>query len=220
MPQGLAAELECGILNTYGARWICASDTIGLGFAQGKTMLWSRPVLERAGGILALAAEPAEDVAATKLIQRLGLRVRLIDAPFGQPLGKRTFGEVWKRQIRWFRLRRVTFPSIYAWEILPNAIWAMIAAAFVASELGYSPWPAVAAVAALCYGAEAMIANAARWHLNWRSPFLWFARDVLLPLLWIEGWRDESLSWRGNAMSIARDSPNPKQDLIRRSRRV
>jgi ceramide glucosyltransferase len=212
MPQGLAAELECAMLNTFEARWQYAADTVGLGFAQGKAMCWHRSVLERGGGIRALAAELAEDAAATKVVRGLDLRVRLVDAPFGQPLGLRTFREVWRRQVRWSRLRRVTFPLIFAAEILPNPLWAVAAAGFVASEIGYAPWPAAVAVAALCYGAEALIANAAAWHMNWRAPLLWLVRDLLLPVLWVEGWLGHDFSWRGNAMTV---SPERAERLSR-----
>src|SRR5262249_2774023 len=60
-PDGFWAELECAFLNTYQARWQYTSDSIGLGFAQGKSMLYRRRLIEDAGGIGALAAEPAED---------------------------------------------------------------------------------------------------------------------------------------------------------------
>lgn len=92
MPDGLWAEVECAFLNTYQARWQYAADSVGLGFAQGKTMLWRRADLERAGGIRALGAEIAEDAAATKVVRRLGKRVRLVDRAFGQPLGRRRCG--------------------------------------------------------------------------------------------------------------------------------
>ena len=42
MPSGFWAEVECAFLNTYQARWQYAADSVGLGFAQGKTMLWRR----------------------------------------------------------------------------------------------------------------------------------------------------------------------------------
>jgi ceramide glucosyltransferase len=73
-PQGVWAELECAFLNTYQARWQYLADSLGFGFAQGKTMLWRRPDLERAGGIPALAREVAEDAASTKVVRGAGLR--------------------------------------------------------------------------------------------------------------------------------------------------
>src|SRR3954453_5090652 len=47
--------------------WQGFADSVGLGFAQGKTMLFRRAVLESAGGIRALGLESAEDAAFTKL---------------------------------------------------------------------------------------------------------------------------------------------------------
>ena len=56
-PENFWAELECAFLNTYQARWQGFADSVGLGFAQGKTMLFRRVVLESAGGIRALVEE-------------------------------------------------------------------------------------------------------------------------------------------------------------------
>ena len=77
-----AAVIECGFLNTYEARWQYAGESFGFGFAQGKTMLWRRDILEAGGGIEALGAEIAEDAAATKLIHAQGLSAHLVDRPF------------------------------------------------------------------------------------------------------------------------------------------
>ena len=155
LPEGIAAEIECAFLNTYQARWQYAADAAGLGYAQGKTMLWRRPDLERAGGLRALASEPAEDAAATKVVRAQGLRVRLVDGPFGQPLGVRTLKEVWRRQVRWARLRRVTFKSLFALEILSTSLPLLLAAALLSDFHGYSPWSGAAAVAIVWYGAFA-----------------------------------------------------------------
>ena len=77
-------------LNNHQARWQLTADRIGLGFAQGKSMLYRRSIIDGAGGIRALATEPAEDAATTKIVRKAGLRVRLVDALFGQPLGERS----------------------------------------------------------------------------------------------------------------------------------
>src|SRR5262245_4496749 len=45
---GFWAELECAFLNSYQARWQYVADTIGIGFAQGKSMLYRRHMIERA----------------------------------------------------------------------------------------------------------------------------------------------------------------------------
>lgn len=108
-PEGFWAELECAFLNTYQARAQYFADTVGLGFAQGKTMFWRRAVLDQAGGIRALAADLAEDATSTKVVRVSGRRVQLVDRPFEQPLGYRSALDVWRRQSRWARLRRACF---------------------------------------------------------------------------------------------------------------
>ncbi|WP_409561294.1 ceramide glucosyltransferase [Hyphomicrobium sp. MC8b] len=202
-PIGFWAELECAFLNTYQARWQSAADTIGFGFAQGKSMLWRRDILDDAGGIEALGAEIAEDAAATKIVRSHGLDVRLVDRPFEQPLGLRTRAQVWDRQVRWARLRRATFPLFYAPEILSGCTLPAAAAAVAATAFDVDPLMALAGLLSLWLGAEVLLAHAAGWHLRWHSPFTWLLRDALLPVLWVEGWVGDTFVWRGNDMSVA-----------------
>ena len=95
-------------------------------------MLWRRADLERAGGIETLAKEVAEDAASTKVVRGAGLKVRLVDDPFAQPLGHRTAAEVWNRQLRWARLRRASFLPFFLPEALSGAVLPMLALAIVA----------------------------------------------------------------------------------------
>jgi ceramide glucosyltransferase len=205
-PDGFWAELECAFLNTYQARFQYLADTLGAGFAQGKTMLWRRAVLNHAGGVEALARELAEDAAATKVVDAQGLRVRLADAPFGQPLGHRGAAEVWNRQVRWAQLRRASFPVCYFPELLTGAPLPLLACWLVAASADIPPAAAVLALAALWYGGEAALAHAARWHLSALSPLAFLLRDLLLPVLWVNGWRRQFV-WRGNAMRAGSLSP-------------
>ncbi len=202
-PDDLWGELECAFLNTYQVRWQYFADTIGCGFAQGKTMLWRRETLEAAGGIRALGAELAEDAAATKILARAGLRVRLVDAPFRQPLGRRRAIDVWNRQVRWARLRRASFPAYFLPEIFSGALFPLIAAAYAAAGVGIPVATTVGALALFWYGAEYLLTRAAGWPLSALSPLAWVLRDLLLPVLWIEAWLGRDFVWRGNHMRIA-----------------
>ena len=203
LPHGFWAEVECAFLNTYQARWQYAADTLGLGFAQGKTMLWRRADLERAGGIRVLGAEVAEDAAATKVVRRAGRRVRLVDRPFGQPLGRRSAAQVWSRQVRWAKLRRATFPACFLPELLSGSLAPMLAAAYAASALGLPVVGTAAAVAAFWYACDGLLARMAGWHLGSWSLVAWIVRDLMLPVLWTQAWLGKSFSWRGNDMSLA-----------------
>jgi ceramide glucosyltransferase len=204
-PDGLWSELECAFLNTFQARWQLAADATGIGFAQGKTMLWRRDILEDAGGIRALAAEPAEDAAGTKIVRARGLRVRLVPCPFPQPLGPRKLTEVWRRQLRWGRLRRVSFKLFFVPESMAGGFFPMLAnAALVAA--GTLPLAGGLGIGAAWYGAEAALAFALGWQLSLRSPLLWMLRDAMLLFLWIGAWTGSGFVWRGNAMNMRHSS--------------
>jgi ceramide glucosyltransferase len=204
-PANFWAELECAFLNTYQARWQCLADSAGFGFTQGKAMLWRRELLERIGGIEALGCEAAEDAAATKIIRGLGLKVRLVVAPFFQPLGERRLADVWKRQVRWARLRRGTFKVCFAPELFAGGL-VPLAACALAVAAGAFPVEFLLLAIAGWYGTEAALAFAAGWPLTLRTIAAAMARDALLPLLWLSAWTGDDFEWRGNAMTLAEET--------------
>jgi ceramide glucosyltransferase len=106
---------------------------------------------------------------------------------------------VWARQLRWARLRDASFKRYYVLELLSGGLVPLTAAAYVLAAAGL-PVGGVIAIAAVWYGAEAMLAYAAGWHLSVRSPLAWMLRDLLLPLLWIRGWLGKDFVWRGKEM--------------------
>jgi ceramide glucosyltransferase len=201
-PAGFWSEVECAFLNTYQARWQYGADSAGCGFAQGKTMLWRRQDLAAAGGIGALALEIAEDAAATKVVRQLGLRATLVDAPFAQPLGRRTARQVWDRQMRWSRLRRLTFPALFAPELLTGSLPPIAAGALAADWAGISAAIVVLALGVVWFGSEALLARIVGWQLSPLSPFAWLVRDLLLPALWLQAWVCADFKWRGNDIRV------------------
>jgi ceramide glucosyltransferase len=214
-PEGMWAELECAFLNTYQARWQYVIDSVGCGFAQGKTMLWRKSDLEAAGGIEALGKEVAEDAAATKIVRRAGLKVRLVDRPFVQPLGFRGAAEVWHRQVRWARLRRASFLPYFLPEAFAGAVLPMIAAAVLADAADLSPALGAGALAVVWYGAEMALAAAAQWHLPFLYPLYGFARDLLLPALFVSALGGSDFVWRGNEMQVERMQARRVMALVR-----
>jgi ceramide glucosyltransferase len=209
---GFWAEVECAFLNTHQARWQYAGAGVGLGFAQGKSMLWDRAILERHGGLQALASDLAEDAAATKLVRSAGLHVHLAQAPFEQPLGYRTLREVCKRQIRWARLRRVSFPLYFAPEIASGAPVPVFAALLATGmHLDVASASALLVVVSL-YGMEAALAGSKGWHLTWRFPLACLARDVIFVPIWLYAWFGKSVVWRGNPVTIEARISRPVQE--------
>jgi ceramide glucosyltransferase len=199
-PDGFWAEIECAFLNTYQARWQYIVDSFGRGFAQGKTMLWRRDDLERTGGIEALGKEVAEDAAATKIVRGAGLKVRLVDRPLAQPLGRRSASEVWHRQLRWARLRRASFFMYFLPEIVSGGVLPITCAATLASAFGWPTLLCTAGFGAIWYGGEMALAAAAGWHVSPLHPLYGLLRDLMLPALFVGALRGNDFVWRGNAM--------------------
>ena len=212
-PQTVWAELECAFLNTYQARWQYFADGIGLGFAQGKAMLWQRKLLDSSGGIEALGSEIAEDAAATKIIRALGLRVRLVAPAFVQPLGHRNLVDVWHRQLRWARLRRITFKLFFVPELFVGILPPLAAAAALTAAAGWPMIGTLVPLVAAWYAAEALLAYCAGWQFSLWSIPIWMLRDALCPALWVAAWAGDEFEWRGHVMTGAIDIFEPEQAL-------
>jgi ceramide glucosyltransferase len=202
-PSGFWAELECAFLNAYQARMQYAIDSMGWGFAQGKTLFFRRADLDH-GGLERLASEPAEDAAATKMMQARGERVKLA-GPFAQLIGPRTPLQVWKRQVRWARLRRASFPHFFAPEVFAGLLPPLLALGFGLNELGLLSPAALSGFAILWYAPELLLQKMARWPRSITAPLL---RDLMLPLVFAAGVAGRSFEWHGRRMSIAR-APAP-----------
>jgi ceramide glucosyltransferase len=204
-PTTFWSMVECAILNTFQARWQYGAEAIGLGFAQGKNMMWRREVLDRAGGIRALACEIAEDAASTKVIRAQNMNIRLVDMPFEQPLGDRSAHEVYSRHVRWARLRRVTFPAHYAPEFMNGSFVAVALGAYAALEIGGNPTIATLtaiAIVATMHGGELWLAKVCGFPLDWRKPFALLIRDLLLPVMFVDALLFDDFVWHGNAMTV------------------
>lgn len=198
-PEGLWGAVEAAFLNGFQARWQLAADTLGLGFAQGKTLMWRRAVLDKAGGLPALGHDLAEDVAATKTVRAQGLKVRLARRPFGQPIGRRSLRAVWDRQLRWSRVRRDGFAGLFVLEILLGP-WAP---ALGLTLLGGAAWLPLFAL--LWYGTEWAMTRAFGWPSRPLDLLAAVLRDLCLPVLWVATWARRGISWRGNAMEPQRE---------------
>ena len=187
---------------------------VGYGFAQGKTMLWRRDVLEAGGGIEALGAEIAEDAAATKLVHRAGLRAHLVSQPFQQPLGRSALarrlgaagalGAAAARHLpALFRARAVDDQPVHLSR--PRRSRRRNRA-----STRRSPRPRRPRLVRRRGGAGARRRLAA----GWSSAPPGSRAISLLPWLWIQGWNRDQFVWRGNVMSVdddalATDGPGP-----------
>mgnify|MGYP006268347925 CR=1 FL=1 len=208
-PVGFWAELECAFLNSYQARMQYAIDTLGHGFAQGKTLGFHRADLDH-GGFAQLASEPAEDAAATKMMQSKGRRIRLA-GPFPQLVGPRTAQQVWKRQLRWARLRRASFPQFFAPEALSGSLPPLLLLLVGLTAFDLASPAAAACFLVTWYTPELLLLRIANWPRSLAAILL---RDLMLPLVFIGGCAGSNFEWHGKRMT-ATGTPTTSSRIAR-----
>jgi ceramide glucosyltransferase len=204
-PESFFANIECAFLNTHQARWQLFADQLGIGFAQGKNLMMRKSIMEPLGGMAALAREPAEDAASTKIVRGAGLKVRLTDTPYPQPLGPRTMAEMWSRQVRWARLRRATFPILYLPEILCGFLVPLVAGMSAAWLQGFDGWTVGAAILAGWIGCELLLARIIGWHVSKSLPLAIVARDLLSLFVYVWGFASGGIEWQGHEITTKRE---------------
>ena len=186
-PKSFAAEIECAFLNTYEARWQYAAEAAGFGFAQGKTMLWRRDILETGGGIEALGAEIAEDAASTKLIHAQGFDAHLVCQPFQQPLGARRMKDVWSRPASLGAASARDLSAAFCPRDPDDQTVDDQRGGFRRAGVRDQRLDERRARGAVLVCARSRARFVAGWPMGWRSPPAWIIRDLLLPALWSVG---------------------------------
>ncbi len=201
-PERFWALFECAILNTFQARWQYGAEAIGIGFAQGKNMMWQRHVLDRAVGIMALGAESAEDAAATKIVRARNMGIQLVDMPFEQPLGARTAGQVYSRHARWAGLRRATFPLHYAPEVMNGSFVYIVSGAYAAQAFGYSSAMIALLIVGAIYSGEILLAQCCSFPLGWIMPLALLVWDAIIPEMFNDGLITNDFVWHGEDVTV------------------
>lgn len=197
-PRNFVAELECAMLNGYGARWQSAAAALGLGVAVGKILFVRKADLDRAGGLAMAAAHPCEDRAIDGALRRVGRRVIMAHETVDYPIGVRRFRDFWSRHQRYMWCRRAFSGFVFFIEpVLGGAVASLAGGLFWGAVAGAAAgWLAAVATLAGWFLIEAVHLRLQGWHLSWRSPPAWLARECLLPLLWFRAVTARTLRWQ------------------------
>ena len=208
-----AAHVEAAIINGSHARMLYLASALGQGHGVGKIMLFRRTDFERAGGFTAIGHTVGEDNAMAKAMNRIGKKAVFSHRPVRQILGRRSFLDVYQRQMRWSVIRRKEELLSFLAEPICLTLPALVAAGLAAPVAGLGPAVAIAATFGLWLGAETLLSIAKGWQLSLAAPVTLLVREALVVAVWVNAWMTEEVVWANGRVRVHAAPPAaPEQE--------
>ena len=196
-PENFAGRIEAYLINGH-ARLLLTASVLGLGFGVGKTMLFRRSDLARAGGVAALSDTLAEDTALAMEFARLGLKTVFSHRTIAQETGARSFAEIYERQLRWSVIRRKNERFTFPLEPLASPLPAAFAGALAAPLLACPAWLGFSSTLLVWFSAETFFALAKGWDVTPWSPLAFLGREILALTAWLRAFTTYDVVWAEN----------------------
>ena len=194
-------------MNAYGPPPLLASSIIGWGNCLGKVMLFRRQDFYRAGGVAAIASTFGDDSALGKEMARLRLRTVYTTSHVCQSIGRRSFQEVWDRQLRWMMIRHAEAPLAFYLEPFFGGAFTALIGIFGTPVLGAPWWFLAAATLVIWRALDATVLICKGWGWSRMSLIAGFCWDMIVPIVWFRAWFTRSVRWGGAEIKIFGEVP-------------
>lgn len=169
-------------------------------FGLGATLLFRAADLRAMGGFQALADYLADDYQLARCLTKLGRRVVLSKLVVETCLTGRTWGEVWRHQVRWARTIRVSRGGGYLGLPLANgSLWAL-AALLAGAWWAALPLLVLRIAVGLTVGVGVLNSQEVRRHF-----YLIPLRDLWGFAVWCRGLAGNTVEWRESRLRLTRD---------------
>jgi ceramide glucosyltransferase len=165
-------------------------------------MLFRRCDFARAGGFDAMAYSLAEDTAISKALAAIGLKTVFAHRSVRQLIGRRTFREIYERQVRWSVIRRAHEPLTFPFEPIASPLPAACAAALAASLVATSPGAAFVAVLLGWFACEVGVAWLKGWKISALSPLAFLGREILALAAWARAFTTHDVVWANGRFDV------------------
>jgi ceramide glucosyltransferase len=194
----LPSNLGAMQINHYFLPGALLARALGRQDCLGATMMLRRDTLDRIGGFPALVNHLADDNVLGRLVQELGLKVRLADTVPATTVPETSFAALWHHELRWARTIRALVPVQFAASVLQYPLaWAALAVLLA--------WGAPASLAWFA-AAWALRALAARGTdrtlgLPFGSP-VWLLplRELMSVTVMVASYAGRQVDWRGHTL--------------------
>jgi ceramide glucosyltransferase len=202
-PSGLGGLLEATYLNTFYAKTMTLASAIGFPCVIGKSMMFTRTVMERMGGILSLKDYVAEDYTSGRKVIGLGLRVVVMSEPVTQHIGDYAFEIFWNRHVRWGRIRKLQSPPAFFIELMLGSLVSGILGALVFRHLYGVPIQIFLPLHLLYWlSCDSIVMSVMGQKMTLRGLAVWTLRELSYLPLWIQIASSNSIMWRGNPRRV------------------
>jgi len=198
---GLPARLGASWINHTFLPGALLARALGRQDCLGATMALRREMLERVGGLEALADHLADDNVLGQLVRAQGCSVALARAVPATTVAEATLGALFRHELRWARTIRALEPAGFAASILQQKlVWALLA-------LLVAPGPVTVALFGGVWVGGALAAREIDRALGGGSGLaittpVWLlpARELMSALVWIVAHLGDRVEWRGQAL--------------------
>lgn len=186
-----------GIASDFAPSVLVAPYVGVRGFGLGSTLLFRRAQLRQIGGFEALENYLADDYQLAHRIHKLRLKVVLAKVAVETWLSGRTWGDVWRHQLRWARTVRVSRPGGYiGLPVTQASLWSLLLALYGLWWLAL-PLLGLRMLVGLVVG-EGVLRNDALIHYFYLIPL----RDLWGFGVWCCGLFGRTVEWRGEKLRL------------------
>jgi ceramide glucosyltransferase len=197
---GLWSALGAQFINDWFMPSVCVSALFrSQAFISGATIALRREVLERSGGLAALADRLADDYKLGTQVRGLGLQIALSDLCVETMVDEPSLAALWEHTLRWLRtirsLRPWGFACLFITFSLPMAVLGAALARFQ---------PLALILLGITFAAR-LVLHLQRGPRGWLQLALVPLHDALLLALWCWSFLGRKVSWRQQRFGVGRD---------------
>ncbi|MGH7914304.1 MAG: glycosyltransferase [Candidatus Binataceae bacterium] len=200
-----ASRLAALFVNTDFAPMVMLAATMEpLRYAFGATIAVRRTALETAGGMRPFGDKLADDFELGRAVVERGWEARLSRSLVTSASEERTFGEFWRRKLRWARTYRTMRPLSLLTIMVNGPFWALVMLAATHAR------PAAIAVCAGVIAARLatsalIVARTLKLPELMRDVWLVPLKDLVMAAIWAASLVGNEVAWGGRRFTISRD---------------
>lgn len=199
-----ASRLAALVINTDFAPMVMLAVAVEpLRYAFGATIAVRRTALEAAGGMRPFGDKLADDFELGRAVVASGWKARLSRSLVTSACEEHTFGEFWRRKLRWARTYRTMRPLSLLTILINGPLWALV-------MLAVTHRPAAIAVCAGVIAAR-LATSALILARTLKLPELmcdvWLVplKDLVMAAIWAASLVGKEVTWGGRRFTISRD---------------